>query len=405
VPFYTQLPPGTLSIDAGGVVSVNTTALLNTFADSDAFDSYDLPGDQGTGVVVTNGDPISLRDTDATDGLTDPSQASLSGTYLGDVTLSTADITLLGIEVSLNPIQGELLQSDGGDFYIITDDPIVEDGAASSRLGLTVTVPGIFPLPDTVIDVDLGGLSENLLTAPIATLAQSALDGAIVTMAPDQTGTLVVDDAFPCFVRGTEIQTSHGPIAVEKLQAGDLIMTKDHGLQPIRWIGSRKISKKALSKGAILTPIRIDAGALGEGKPEKDLIVSPQHRILVRSKIAINLFGASEVLVAAKQLLFLHGINYCDDLIEVEYFHFMFDEHEVVFSNGAETESLYIGSESKKSLGKAALQEIYMIFPELRDRDPDFRPKGARQLLSGRQGRKLAQRHASKKRPLVEMVD
>jgi len=401
MPFYTQLPPGVLSIDAGGLISVDSTALLNTFGDSDSFDGYDLPGDQGTGITVSNGDAISLVDTDNTDSATDPSQASLSGTYLGDITLSTAGITLLGIDVAVNPIDGELFQSDSGDFYIITDDPIREDGTSSSRLGLTVTVPGIFPLPDTVLDVDLGGLSGNILTAPIATLAQTTLDTVVVTMGPDATGTLTTDDAFPCFARGTEIQTADGPIAVEKLETGDMIMTKDHGLQPIRWISSRKI---ALAERAILTPIRIEAGALGEGKPEKDLIVSPQHRILVRSKIAINLFGASEVLIAAKQLLFLDGIDYCADLNEVEYFHFMFDQHEVVFSNGAETESLYDGPEALKSLGQAALEEIYMVFPELRNRSKDFRPEGARQLLSGRQGRKLAQRHASKNRALLEVM-
>lgn len=202
----------------------------------------------------------------------------------------------------------------------------------------------------------------------------------------------------PCFARGTLLETVRGQVPVEDLRVGDLVATRDNGFQPVRWIGKRHLGMPTLLSQPQLRPIRISAGALGEGAPAVDLVVSPQHRILVRSKIALRLFGAVEVLVAAKQLLSLNGIEIADDLAEVEYFHILFDRHEVVFSNGAETESLYTGAEALKALGESARTEILTLFPELEG--PDGVPEGARVLLNGRQGRKLAARHLKNGRPL-----
>ncbi|MCQ0969878.1 Hint domain-containing protein [Paracoccus sp. TK19116] len=407
MPYYTALPTGfiTLDVDGDPVVDTNTNYLLNTFGNSDEFDDYDVPGDQGTGVTVNQGDPLTLVDSDGTDGGTDPSQANVPGTYLGDVVLANLNpIVLAGITVTLDPVQGDLIQGDNGVFYMVTDEPLVQNGIASPQLGLTVRIPGVPPLtPPQTLNLDLGALSGNPLTAGIAAGVQTALNTAIITLDADGTGTITVDDALPCFTAGTMIATADGPRAVDELKAGDMVVTKDRGLQPIRWIGSRKLTTRMLAANPGIRPIRIAAGALGHGKPERELLVSPQHRILVNSKIAINMFGTSEVLVAAKQLLSLDGVDYATDLQEVEYVHFMFDTHEVVVSNGAESESLYAGPQALKSLDTNALRELVAIFPELGQHTLQRRPAGARRLLTGREGRKLAQRHATKKRELLEL--
>jgi hypothetical protein len=206
-----------------------------------------------------------------------------------------------------------------------------------------------------------------------------------------------------CFTRGTMLETPEGSRAIEDLKVGDIVLTKDNGAQPIRWISSRVFSQAFLERNPNMCPILIQAGALGRNTPTADLIVSPQHRILVRSKVAQKMFGTDEVLVAAKQLLQVEGIDVCDQFDgDVEYFHMLFDQHEVVFANGAEAESLYTGPQAIKSVGAAALEEIYEIFPELRDRD--YEPKGARMLLSGRMGRKLVSRHLQHSKPLVAAV-
>lgn len=204
---------------------------------------------------------------------------------------------------------------------------------------------------------------------------------------------------FPCFARGTMIETEHGPLAVEDLRLGMRVATRDNGLQALRWIGSRVLGSKALGVAPQLRPIRIAAGALGKGLPRRALIVSPQHRILVRSRIAQKMFGTAEVLVAAKQLCQLDGIDIAEDLDEVTYVHFLFDSHQIVWANGAESESLLPGPEALRSVGPAAVAEIYAIFPELAS--PEYSAPAARELVSGRLGRKLAVRHSQNGKPLL----
>lgn len=203
-----------------------------------------------------------------------------------------------------------------------------------------------------------------------------------------------------CFVRGTMIQTDRGEVAIEDLALGDLVMIRENGLKPIMWIGSSVMNAEMLTKHPKLYPIRIRAGALGQDCPASDLIVSPQHRILVRSRVAERMFGEAEVLVAAKQLLLVDGVDYLTAFDEVEYFHFLFDQHEIVFANGAEAESLYTGPQALKTMSAEQREEILALFPELADLD--YTPKPARMLLSGRLGRKLSMRLNKNGLPMVE---
>ncbi|WP_245615622.1 Hint domain-containing protein [Paenirhodobacter enshiensis] len=212
------------------------------------------------------------------------------------------------------------------------------------------------------------------------------------------------ENALTCFTRGTLIATVRGEVAIEDLTEGDLVLTSDHGPQPLRWIGSVVVSARRLERVDKLRPIRISAGALGTAPdgtalPRTDLTVSPQHRILVRSHIAERMFGQPEVLVAARQLLQIPGIDTDGAAQPVEYFHLLFDRHEVIVANGAETESLYTGPEALKLISQAARAEILTLFPELATRD--YAPSAARVLVSGRQARKLAVRHIQNRKPLV----
>ncbi|WP_313136337.1 Hint domain-containing protein [Paracoccus jeotgali] len=202
-----------------------------------------------------------------------------------------------------------------------------------------------------------------------------------------------------CFGADALIMADGDEVAAGDLQVGDLVETRDDGLQAIRWIGKRHLDADTLAAYPNLRPIRIRAGALGDGLPHSDLIVSPQHRILVRSRIAMKMFGAAEVLVAAKQLVQLDGIDIATDLDSVTYVHFLFDRHQIVLSNGAETESMFTGEEALRSVGPQAMAEIMAIFPELAQNHAEA--VSARMLVSGRMGRKLAVRHAQNAKPLL----
>ncbi|PTE14060.1 Hint domain-containing protein [Pseudogemmobacter blasticus] len=208
-------------------------------------------------------------------------------------------------------------------------------------------------------------------------------------------------DAFPpnlCFCRGTLIETEHGPVAIESLRPGDLVRTRDNGLQPVRWIGSTLVSAASLAANPKLRPIRIDRGALGADMPSTPLMVSPQHRVVISSQIAQRMFGTDEVLVAAKSLLGAAGIEVAEDVPEAEYFHMLFDRHEIVCSNGAVTESLYTGPEALRCIDPDALEEIMALFPELRLAVET--PAAARPMPAGRQARRLVARHVENRKPL-----
>lgn len=222
----------------------------------------------------------------------------------------------------------------------------------------------------------------------------------------DNDGELDFADAYAaiCFCRGTKIDTPSGPRAIETCVAGDRILTLDRGVQTLRWIGRRRYPQEVVKRLPNLWPIRIRQGALGGGTPHSDLFVSPQHRVLVRSRIAQRMFGADEVLVAAKHLLAAPGFEVLSEPSEVEYFHLMFDRHEVVFANGAAAESLFTGAQAMKSVSAAARAEIFTIFPNLACTGPLARSPAARFLVQGRQGRSLARRHLRNNRELVEPV-
>lgn len=201
-----------------------------------------------------------------------------------------------------------------------------------------------------------------------------------------------------CFADDAMILTPDGPVTAGLLSAGMMVMTRDAGPCPIRWIGRRRLGPDDLARLPHLRPVRIRRNALGQGVPLADLVVSPQHRMLIRSGIAQDMFDATEVLVAARHLLAVDGIAVAADLDTVTYVHFLLDGHQIVTANGAETESLYAGAGALRAIGAAARDEIRTLFPELDDTGP---PPGARRLLPGRQARELALRHCQDRHPLV----
>lgn len=201
-----------------------------------------------------------------------------------------------------------------------------------------------------------------------------------------------------CFAADAMILTPDGPVAAGLLAQGTMVLTRDAGPRPIRWIGRRRLEATDLDAAPNLRPIRIRRGALGRDVPSADLVVSPQHRLLVRSGIARSMFGTTEVLVAARQLLTVEGIEIAADLEAVTYVHFLLDGHQIVIANGAETESLYTGAEALKAVGAAACEEIWTLFPDLRGNP---QPPSARRLVPGRQARELALRHRRDRQPLV----
>ena len=184
-----------------------------------------------------------------------------------------------------------------------------------------------------------------------------------------------------CFTPGTMIETPQGRRPVEQLRQGDLVQTKDDGAQEIQWVGSRRMTGARLYAMPHLRPIRIRAGALGIDIPDGDLLVSPQHRMLVRGRAAQALFNAPEVLMSAIDMINERSISVDHALREVTYIHLLFARHQIVWANGLETESFHPANTSLETLDSGQRQALLALRPEL-GTDPHRYGEYARRNLS-----------------------
>lgn len=169
---------------------------------------------------------------------------------------------------------------------------------------------------------------------------------------------------FVCFTEGTFLATSRGPRLIETLRVGDKVLTRDNGLQEIRWIGSRHLTAPLSCAAWHLTPVRIKAGSLGEGLPLRDTVYSPNHRILLNDPTLVLISGHYEIFAEAKKLVGKQGITQ-DPVSQVTYYHMMFDQHEVVLSNEMWSESFLPGPIAVGNLNANQRTELFEVFPEL----------------------------------------
>ncbi len=288
-----------------------------------------------------------------------------------------------------------LLGGDGNDSLLggDGDDTLVGGAGADTILGGNDrdSISMVFADASGVESVDggSGGVDADTLTVNLSGLGWSRIDlvydplngenGTITFYAANGTtilGTLTFTDietlVIVCFTPGTMIVTDRGEVAVETLCTGDLVLTRDNGLQPLRWIGRRDLSFPELVVNPELQPVRIGRNALGGEGPTRDMLVSPQHRLMLKRARAELLFGEAEVLVAARHLLGTEGVSRAIPSEGVTYIHLMFDRHEIVCSDGIWTESFQPAERTLSSLDRAVRDEVLTLFPDLAEDRTSF---------------------------------
>lgn len=196
-----------------------------------------------------------------------------------------------------------------------------------------------------------------------------------------------------CFTPGTMIDTPDGPVPVENLREGDRVSTADNGPQEVLWIGSRRMTGARLFVMPHLRPIRFRAGALGIERPDQELLVSPEHRMLVRGSVAQALFNTPEVLVPARELVNGRTVAVDLKLREVTYVHLLLPSHQIIRANGVETESFHPGSASLAALEETDRKRLLDLMPGVAD-DPYGYGGYARRNLSASEAAILMHRAA-----------
>lgn len=169
-----------------------------------------------------------------------------------------------------------------------------------------------------------------------------------------------------CFTPGTMIMTPDGARDVASLIEGDLVQTADNGHAEVLWLGNRRVSGARMKAIPSLTPVRLRAGALDKDVPDAGLLVSPDHRMVLRGPHARALYNCDEVLVTARDLVNDHSIIRDHSLREVTYIHMMLPAHEIVFANGVPTESFHPASAELSAMDEIEEGRLYDRLPDLR---------------------------------------
>lgn len=186
-----------------------------------------------------------------------------------------------------------------------------------------------------------------------------------------------------CFTPGTLLRTGKGKFRVEDLRVGDLLQTKDNGLQPIQWIGSRRMSAAQVVASPQLSPVRVSGGAFGISRCDQPLIVSPHHRMLVSGAVARDLFGVSELLVAAVDLVSRPQIARAVHPSAVTYVHVLLPSHNILWANGVQTESFHPANAALSALEEADWMDLLQVLPFLAEDPTRYGGFARRQLTSG----------------------
>ncbi|TDL84225.1 Hint domain-containing protein [Palleronia sediminis] len=176
---------------------------------------------------------------------------------------------------------------------------------------------------------------------PLAEMA-ARVDYALVAIDRRRARMRFAETASVSFTRGTHITTARGTqVPIEDLAVGDRVLTRDHGVQEIRWIGQQTV--RAL--GAF-SPIRIAAGALNNAG---DLVVSPNHRLFVYQRRDRLGAGRAEVLIKAKYLLNGDTVTRTEGGF-VDYYQLLFDRHEIIYAEGIAAETLMVDHHTRPTL-------------------------------------------------------
>lgn len=264
-----------------------------------------------------------------------------SGSFQDQVTVLAFDVNGNALTVTLTAVDASVVTVSGATATAIPgagSGPSGSVAASSTEGNVTVSIAG------EVAEIQIVyGNGPLVQTNP----ANQAIGFSDLTF-----------DLIPpivCFARGTRIRAMNGEVPIEELRVGDMVMTHDNGMQPIRWIASRTVPGHSA-----MAPVRFEPGAIGNRRP---LALSPLHRVLISGWKVELLFGDSEVLSAAVHLV--NGTTIARfQQAWVEYFHILFDEHQVIYAEGAPCESLFAGDHTFDALGSPAQELSRDVFGE-----------------------------------------
>ena len=365
---WIAIEEGVHTLPDGRVIEAGTTDADDSTSSVELEGEFDAPPVVLTS-VMSNNDSTTV-DSDGFNVTADGFDLALQEEEAQDGVHGTENVGWIAIQPGGSGDFGTALTADGvdentdtvgfgstiGDAVVIAKTQTMNgtDTAHVAINGQTDTNVGVFVMEEKSQDSEVDHTDE---TVGIVAFPSGLIEGTTYA---------------PCFTAGTLIDTPNGAVPIEWLSPQDSVCLSDdtRGVAKILRIYKRTLSRADLEAAPCLFPIRIVAGALGHGLPRQDLLVSRQHRMLVSARTAQRITGTSEVLIPANKLTPLPGIFVDYSVQSVTYFHLLFDRHEVIFAEGAPSESLYTGPQALNALPLEARREIKSLFPELGSATP-----------------------------------
>ncbi|PRY91257.1 Hint domain-containing protein [Donghicola tyrosinivorans] len=304
----------------------------------------------------------------------------VSGANMGD-TLSFADDLTLDDTYCLEktaPSRLSILPQGRRKALVAPDS---ECGTPGNLVILDSVITLMSPRGDTtealiMVEIDAMGDVQEVFLLPLARLMPGD-DYSLVGINRDEAAQKLAQVACVAFSRGTHITMASGAQApIETLKVGDRVLTRDAGIQQIRWIGQTTVR----ATGAF-APIVITAGTLNN---EHDLVVSPEHRLFIYQRRDALGTGRSEVLIKARHLVNGSTVYWREGGF-VDYFQLLFDEHQIIYAEGIAAETLLLDTRTEAALppdvirgvneslhGQATANSLSLEVPENLLKDPDI---------------------------------
>ncbi|MBY6004628.1 Hint domain-containing protein [Salipiger bermudensis] len=339
------------------------------------------------------------KNADSIDASLSPADMSLSGNQGDDTILggSGADTISGGTgNDSLGGGGGDdlLTGGDGDDVFTyqpgdgadtITDfgsgnTGTIRDGDATNndRIELSSFYDSLVELRADFEDDGLLNQSNSLENGGSVDYSDNARFGAgdaLTVQGADSSAFTNESTGVVCFGAGTRILTPSGEVAIETLQRGDLVMTEDAGAQPVLWIGRTRLDAARLAAAPRLRPIRLRRDLTGAAR---DLLVSPQHAMLVDNRLV----RATHMVKAG-----WCGAQVARGRKEIEYIHLLLPCHQLIRAEGVLSESMYPGPQALAGLSFAARRSLHEVLPNPACYGPPVREIAAFRALSGTPGR------------------
>lgn len=367
---------GAVTLDAGTTELAYTTAATidNLSVTAGVAGTIDKIGARAAG-TLTFGAGTTITDSvagsmlaiggvgsfaDAGQIVVDAATLEIATTLDGGGTISLAEGAALSIRTLATGATTTIVFGAGHNLLSLPSDL---SGTANLRITLTGLAPGDL--------IDFTGISANVsggFGQPGAGVTNGTLDvqggggaqasvalgggggGLTFAVTSDPTGGILVTVA--CFRAGTRIAVAGGERAVERLRIGDRVRTASGALRPVRWLGRRRYPAATVAAQRQLRPVRIMAGALGQGLPRRDLFVSPLHAMLIDG-----------VLVPAAAIVNGTSITRAP-IAAVSYVHVELDSPDIILAEGAATET-FVDCDSRAMFDNAA--EFARLYPDAPD--------------------------------------